>query len=144
MTLQKDTKAQGFTLLEVLVVLLLIALGSSLAVFALSTSERRHTLKRATRQVEVFLKEARAGAVLKKRVLYVQADEVEGDLNLLGPDNTTLRTYRPPEGITLKARRIVFFPNGSTSGGSIVLSDGRIRYRVTIEEATGIVRTERQ
>lgn len=134
----------GFTLLELLVVLLLLSLGTTIAILSLSSSQRRQSFNTTVKELGLFLKEARAGAILKQKVLTLYKDEKGEGLFLTTEDNETIKTFVPPEGIIIEMDPIVFFPDGSTGGGTVKVSSNNRRYTIIIDEATGIARTKKQ
>jgi general secretion pathway protein H len=163
-------KAKGFTLLELLVVLVIISLSSALVVPRLAGSMSNLNLRTACKRVAASLRYARTRAAAEKNpysaVFDFQrgtlsiadsryfADESE-DAGLEGPEKEEYvpKTYLlPPEVILEQASRgelkadsgsfeVTFFPSGSCSGGEIILANKRgRRYTVSVDFITGSVR----
>ncbi len=137
----------GFTLVELLVVLVVIGLVASLATPMIQTSLPGHRLRAAAEAVRGEFREARARAVRENREVAVLVD-VEAR-TLLGDWSATALALG--EGLALKlvsARReragdgrgrIRFYPDGSSTGGIVTLGDGRTAYRLEVDWFDGRV-----
>lgn len=114
----------GFTLLEMLVVLAVTALIASLSwpvlQGALAGQQFRSAL--ATSQADLVQASARAIA-LDRPVRFVPSGSLDTNIRLAMPD-----------------RGITFFPDGSSNGGVLVLSEGRRETRVVVDPVTGATR----
>jgi general secretion pathway protein H len=166
----KSRDYRGFTLLELLVVLVLISILSALVAPRVGNSIRNMTLTGAAQKIAASLRYARSKAVSEKEAYIAVLDLKNSSLFVLtaqeyagvnGPElsvaakekGSRLKIYDLPEGVQLaKAKsggdeadsglfQILFFPNGSTSGGWIVLKNdiGR-RCRIEVDVITGAVR----
>jgi len=160
-------KDRGFSLIELLVVLILLSLSLALVAPSLSGFSRGVALKGAAQKVSGILRNSRSEAVNKGRVYQVvfnpQSREVsvrsmelseENDERKEGPPPE--KTYLLPEGIQMKgdpadsslgaseAFPIEFYPNGGSNGGRILLnSPDRPGYRIQVDFLTGIVELKR-
>lgn len=136
----------GFTLLEVLVVVALMAIIASLTAPLVAGARSGAEAQVSARQVAATLRKSRSQAIIENRELVVTVD-VEGHSigiddevaqNL--PDSLRIRVYSAhfehQDGDTAG---IGFFPDGSSTGGEIILQDGRSAYHVQIEWLTGQV-----
>lgn len=115
-------KAHGFTLLEMLVVLGIMALVAGLGFPAVQRgiAGARHRL--AISQVEAALIEARAEAIRSGGPVTFRPPDA---------DATVWRGAQPPR-LVPQERPLVFFPDGSATGGEIALEeqDARMTWRV--------------
>lgn len=137
----------GFTLLELLVVLLLLALVYGLAVPMFSAGQPGTELKGATRQIAAGLRQARNEAVRQKEeaVLVLDVEKrnfmVSGDrrrYNLPASLVYTLVTAQSdlrPDGVGA----IRFYPDGSSNGGRITVAFGTRKYEINVDWLTGRV-----
>jgi len=162
--------SKGLTLLELLVVLVLIGVISGLLAPRIGNSVRNTTLKSASQKVAASLRYVRSRAVSEKATYMVQFDFEQARLSILtekeppdakerkDPGNRTeksarARSYELPEGVHLEKAvlgngevhsglfRVLFFPNGGSSGGKVVLrNDGGRRCEIKIDFITGVVR----
>jgi general secretion pathway protein H len=161
---------RGFTLLELLVVLVLISILSALVAPRVGNSIRNMTLTAAAQKMAASLRYARSRAVSEKVTYIAQLNFKKASLSILtaqesaGANGGKLsvdgeekgsrpKVYDLPGGVQLaKAKsgedeadsglfQIFFFPNGSTSGGWIVLrNDAGKRCRIGVDVITGAVR----
>ena len=160
---------KGFTLLELLVVLVIISLMSALVVPKIAGSMVNLKLKTASKRVSAALRYARSNAVSEKRTYAAAFDFDKNRLSIFtspidGGENdeepvedeegsaSRPRVYDLPEGIRVEKGvagdeevdsglfQIFFFPNGGSSGGHVILANNRGRsYRIGIDFITGIV-----
>lgn len=135
MSATDDRHANGFTLIEVLVVLAITALVTGLAFPALQTIAANWRFRAATTTLAARLSGARATAIAGDRAVdFAAAGEavvVEGRISRFEPGMTT-RTD-PGTGIT-------FFPDGSSTGGEVALSDRHRSAAFIIDQASGLAR----
>jgi general secretion pathway protein H len=145
---QRDTcpRQRGFTLLELLVVLTIMAFAAAIVVPSLggpSTSE----LKSAARELASGLRYARGQAIVHRNEAALVLD-IEGRTFTVPPDT---RVHRLPDKIGIKlftAQRdlvnekvgaIRFFPDGGSNGGRITLATGERKFDVDVDWLTGRV-----
>ena len=166
-------KPSGFTLLELLVVILIVSLISALVLPRMAASLPGVQLKSTARAVAASLRYARSKSVFEstpyvaifdptRKLLAIEpmekpieADELDSFRVIL--DTSKLhKVYQFPDEIELAvfdnrdADRdrdlfpILFFPRGDSTGGKIVLQNLRgRRYALTVDPITGAVEIER-
>ena len=137
---------KGFTLLELLVVLLVLALVATFVIPSLGGGEAVQ-IKSAARSLAAGLRHTRNQALDGNRPAALSLDVAKREYRLPGEQ----RARRLPERIdivltTARSLRegdargaIRFFPDGSSSGGRIALSTGRLKYLVDVDWLTGRV-----
>ncbi|MGM0554347.1 MAG: GspH/FimT family pseudopilin [Pseudomonadota bacterium] len=145
-------RLRGFTLIELLVVLAILAgvVGALTLRFdgALAGMETRS----AARDVASALRYARGRAIAGQQETGV-AIEVEGlEYRLLGLDEERRHSLGDRIAIDLLTDQtsllsetegaIRFFPDGSSTGGEVILSSDAGRYTITIDWLTGRVRID--
>lgn len=166
----KPRDHKGFTLLELLVVLVLISILSALLAPRVGNSIRNMTLTGAAQKIAASLRYARSKAVSEKETYIAVLDLKNSNLSIftaqgyaavsvpkLSVDvkekSSRVKVYDLPEGVQLAKIKsgqretdsglfqILFFPNGSTSGGWILLmNDVGKRCRIEVDVITGAVR----
>ncbi len=125
-------RARGFTLLELLVVLVIIGLASTLVFVSTTGSLFRSRESRFVEEFQSYLVRAKAAALGGGRMVEFLIDGEERRFGLDG------RGWRPiPKTMQIEAEGLldegnstyglVFYPDGSSSGGAIdlVWDDGR-------------------
>lgn len=140
--------AAGFTLLELLVSLVIASLALTLVGPRLASVVPGVQLKTETNKVAALLKHARSRAIAEGNIIGVYLKKSEESSSLR--QTNSARTYRWPESIRLeveyktrfrdKPNGVYFYPDGSSSGGLLTLSDGDRRFRIRVNWLTGGVR----
>jgi general secretion pathway protein H len=141
--------SRGFTLVELLVVLAVMALVLMVAGPMVSNALPGAQLKTAARDLAAGLRYTRNRAISTNRSTAFLLDtearryRVEGE-----PEVRTLPAEFAVSILTARSEledartgRIRFFPDGSSTGGEITLSNGARTYRVTVDWLMGRIRT---
>lgn len=153
----------GFTLLEMILVLAILALASSLVAPAITSGIKSAKLKTTCRKAGALMRQARNKAVAFKRTMVV---DIDGEAQRLaihpftglredqGRELTaqTVISYPIPQGISIEEMRIgeekardevtqsviFFYPDGRSTGGQILFQDDRGRaLRLLVDRITG-------
>jgi general secretion pathway protein H len=135
-------RGAGFTLIEVIAVMLIIALVASLAV-TITPGTGRAGLKALTLQTAALLRRERLGAILTGRDREVSLD---GELRILVGDGGDVVAL--PRDITLdilgidalwSGRQAVvrFHPDGASTGAVLKLSREKAEYEIRVNWYTG-------
>ena len=144
--------AQGFTLLELIVVLAIIALVIALVPGLMLRPQPGLDIEVAARALADGLRRTRSQAMVSNRE-EVFAVDVEQGLFRAGRDrplkqldrNIELRLYTAEaELIDRESGRIRFFPDGSSTGGAIDLRLADQHQRVSVDWLTGQVEIARE
>jgi prepilin-type N-terminal cleavage/methylation domain-containing protein len=135
----------GFTLIELVLVLVLLAAAGAMAVPAVQPALESVRAEAAARRTASFLDDARRRAVLERRVLVVRCRPDEERLVLLGAAAGE-KVFQVPEGLAIASCRpeeLRYFPQGSASGMTLLLRDRRGRERsVSVGTFTGLSRID--
>lgn len=140
-------RARGFTLVEILVVVALIALAVTLVAVTVGDGLKGAKVKAASRDLVAALRYTRGQAIVKResKTLRVDVDkrrysapgrpwvELPKDMDM---KLFTARSELEEEGIG----RIRFFPDGASTGGHIDLIRGEATWRVDVNWLTGEIR----
>jgi general secretion pathway protein H len=143
-------KGRGFTLVELLVVLVIAALVLALVGTSISRSISGAEMRSAARKVAANLRYTRTQAILQKseQVFVVDADAKtyqapERELVELPEEMNVALTTARSELTGENAGGIRFYPDGGSTGGFVELeSDNRV-YKVSVAWLTGETRVER-
>lgn len=162
-------KERGFSLIELVIVMVLVSLSLALVAPSLSRFSKGVELKTTAQKISGILRYFRSESIQKGRVYQVLFDvdlrevriqslegEEKGETEIQKNDQMALkRAYPLPAGIQMKEIKIPspefpsdlptieFYPNGGTNGGSIILDAQDQRgYRIKVYFLTGIVEIE--
>jgi general secretion pathway protein H len=144
-------KEKGFSLIEMLIVLILICLSISLIAPSFSRFSKTVELKGVAQKVSGILRYCRSEAVNKGQDYQVLFDsdmrEVKVQPLVLEEEENEepVQSYPLPEGIQIKGgNRIEFYSNGGSNGGTILLeSEGHKGYKIKVHFLTGMVEVEK-
>jgi general secretion pathway protein H len=157
--------SSGFTLLELVIVMIIVGLMSVLVVPVIGGSLSNMELKTAAKKTASALRYCRNKAATQKTTYIAGIDFATNIISIENkkkasekPDETDetdepdLKTYKLPEGVHMEKIvsgdqeidsgrfKITFFPNGSCSGGLITLAGTREKqYNINLDSITGIV-----
>ena len=137
----------GFTLLEILIVLVIGVLLVALVPPLLSGMSGATELRGAARQLAAGLRNARNEAVTHQQEAVLTLDlerrrfGVTGDPREIAlPESVALKLYTAQSELLDSATGgIRFFPDGSSTGGAITVSGPKLAYRVNVDWLTGAV-----
>lgn len=135
---------RGFTLLELLIVMVISAALLAIVPPMLSRQLEQADFKRSARELASALRSARTAAVASQREQSVQLDLVArryrdhrgGEHHLPAEPTIKLHTARS-EIAGARIGSIRFYPDGSATGGGLSLSDGQRQLRVEVDWLTG-------
>lgn len=162
-------RCNGFTLIEVIVVLLIISLSIALVTPSLSRFSSTVELKATTKKVSAILRYYRSEAINRGKVYHILFDS---DLNEVRIQPVVLaeeqgegekkeedippKTYAIPKGVHIKEVKvestqypsdfptIEFYANGGSNGGAITLdSQDRQGYKIEVDFLTGVVAVQK-
>lgn len=144
---QDYKSSRGFTLLEILVVLVIASLMISLVPPLFSGAVSSTRLKGSARDLAIALRETRSKAIIHNTEQLVYLDlktpryRIGNAKPLTLPENVMM-AVEVVTGATLteKTQHVVrFFPDGSSSGELITLSGGNRAYHLQLNWLTGSI-----
>ena len=143
-----DPRCGGFTLIELMVVLVIAGLLLTVLPPMFSAALPGVQLKGAAREVASALRFARDRAITRQRESTLTFDLESREYRVSGRE----RAYSLPSGLdvelfTVRSEQtdedtgaIRFFPDGSSTGGRVTLAGGERSYAVDVDWLTGRVR----
>jgi len=146
----RRARHRGFTLIEITIVLLIIAIGSVLAVPMMEAGFEAREVRRAARQIAATMHFCRGEAVGLGEPQELVIDPVGNKIHTTGWARWAVLTDRAviedvQGGVPIGDGRVqvLFFPNGSTSGAEILLASRNHRMenriRVALDPLVGSI-----
>jgi len=140
-------RERGFTLLEMMVVLVIAAIAYAVLLSAPLGKASAADLKAAARTLASGLRQAQttAMATRKDAVLTIDVESREYVTTLDTtprklPENLDLKLYAAQSEVSSERRgSIRFYPDGSSTGGRITVAAGERKYLVDVDWLTGRV-----
>jgi general secretion pathway protein H len=138
---------KGFTLLEILIVLAIMAFATALVMPMFGSGVSTVELRNSARQLASGLRSARSEAIAQRRETFLLLDVAQRRFRA-GSDP---REYTLPRNLELKLftaqndlvddkiGSIRFFPDGGSNGGRITVGSGQRKYEVDVDWLTGRV-----
>ena len=140
---RRDKAEGGFTLLELLVVVAVVALLVTVVVPWFAGALNRLQADEAADDIVAAMTEARDLAAGRHRTVKVMVDEKAGTIEVEGGRYRSLPAgvalSGPPSGYDGKGI-ILFHPDGTSDGGQVVASRGDVAWAVSVELLTGQIR----
>jgi len=137
-------RASGFTLIELMAVLVLLALAMTAVTFSFSKSLQSAKIRGASRDLVAALRYTRGQAIVKgkQEVLLLNLDDnsynAPGKNSIKLPKGMGLRLTTAESELTGgNSGGIRFFPDGSSTGGHISVFQGQREWRVNVAWLTG-------
>jgi len=136
----------GFTLLELIIVLVLLGAAAAVVVPSFTGGILGLQLETSSRDLITRMRQARVDAVSQQavfRVVLSGEDSKYSKYMLVDEYGRELRSYELPKGISLTAKdqlplTISFYPNGRSSGGSFGLKrEGGRELTIRVDPITG-------
>jgi general secretion pathway protein H len=138
---------RGFTLLELLMVLVIAAAGYALVVRFTAGGVSGAELKSAARAVAAGLRDARGTAIARQESAALVLDLEHRTFEVSGrgrarslPERLELKLYTAQSEIVDEKRGAIrFYPDGSSTGGRVTVASGERRFLVDVDWLTGRV-----
>ncbi|MBL0142241.1 MAG: GspH/FimT family pseudopilin [Betaproteobacteria bacterium] len=143
----RSARQSGFTLLELVLVLVIAASGYALTVRFAGSGVSGAQLKSSARTVAAGLREARGQAIATQESAALSVDLDKRTIEVTGanrpralPERLEIKLYTATSEIVDDKRGAIrFFPDGSSTGGRVTLASGERRFLVDVEWLTGRV-----
>ncbi|HMM65350.1 MAG TPA: GspH/FimT family pseudopilin [Dokdonella sp.] len=136
--------SRGFTMIEMIVVIVLIGIVASVVAFSFAKSLSSARVQAASRDLVAALRYTRGQAIVKgeQKVLMLDLEKNayqapgKGEIEL--PKDMVLRlTTAQKELTSASAGGIRFFPDGSSTGGNIAVVLGEREWKINVGWLTG-------
>ena len=153
-TLRAGIDKRGFSLIELMLVLLLMGVSSLIVLPTIDSGLREREVRRSALALAAVARELRSRALFEgipQRLVLNVVDSsyvVGHDREVHLPSEVKFFQVEGGETIESNLRQFIFFPNGSNLGGAIGLSGVRnaVKYSVRLEPLSGrvdVIRSDR-
>ena len=132
-------KALGFTLLELLVVLIILGFSAAVAVPSVSRFMNSLEFKKETARIMAVMRYARLMAVTKGQPVYMEIAEDPNSLKFTGAitENKNLG-LNSDDTLSMDPATIIFSPAGHATPGSLNLTKGNRSQKIIIDPLSGL------
>jgi general secretion pathway protein H len=141
---QDMASVEGYTMAEMLVVLALLALVASLSFPTGMRSRTSQGLENQAMTIAAMLKAARMAAITRNTEASFDADLVRRNLSATGLSehiqlgkNVGLSMLTARKEVQSGTGTIRFFPDGTSTGGTLKLEQGKRRIDINVDWLTG-------
>jgi len=146
---QPKVGSRGFTLLELVVALLVIAVAMGLVAPTIGRSLEGLRVRSEVSGFSATLRHARERAITSREPHVVVVNPTRRLMTVTGAEDEVrwTRALSPRltiEAVTPDALKVRFEPQGTSSGGAFRLSTGSVSYRISVDAVTGRVRNHRE
>ena len=140
--------AGGFSLLELIVVLLIIAVTGAFTLPAVASGWRAREVRQSTRELAGVMRGLRERAIRlgTEQELLLDPDgrtvEWSGEAGTTLPEGASIIGIRGGWRDTDGSVRVVFYPNGGTTGVALLVGDerpGGLRFAIEVDSLLGAV-----
>jgi prepilin-type N-terminal cleavage/methylation domain-containing protein len=138
----------GFTLLELIVTLFVLALATALAMPAIGRGTEGIRARAEATRFSALLRHTREQAITARRAQEIVVDPETRRVTVRTGHDDARTALTWPERVTIQANpppalTVRFEPYGGSTGGDFLVTSATFRYHVTVDPITGRVRTER-
>ncbi|MBZ0223777.1 MAG: GspH/FimT family pseudopilin [Dokdonella sp.] len=138
------SRARGFTLIELMAVILLLAIAMTIVSISFSKSLQSAKIRAASRDLVAALRYTRGQAIVKGKSQVLVLDLEKNAYTAPGkgarelPKGMVLRLTTAESEVTGgNSGGIRFFPDGSSTGGHIAVLQGQREWRINVAWLTG-------
>ena len=138
-SLNDSRNQSGFSLFELLVVIAILALTTSVSIEAFKSTSPSFAIKTATEKVKLDLRKTRQAAIKTNRSQRLEFRE--GGYVIPHENNDVIVPYGVVvELVQSNVWDLIFYADGSSTGGVVMLRKGARRSQIEVNPITGGVR----
>lgn len=134
----------GFTLLELIIVLFIMAIGASIVAVSVSRSYEKGVLRGEVTRLHSTLRQARELSLQQRTPFTFVLEQEDGTFRLEKNGVLYGRLLSVSKDVILKGKSIVFLPKGNSTGGYITVTNSKGRgYFIEVDPVTGTAKVGR-
>ena len=146
---QSEIDSRGFTLLELILTLLVVAVAVGLVAPAIGRSTEAVRARAEVAGFSATFRHAREQAITTRQQYTVVVNPVSRLQTVMTGEDEVQWTHALSARLTIEAATpdgltVRFEPQGTSSGGEFRISTGAVTYRVSVDPVTGRVRNHRE
>jgi prepilin-type N-terminal cleavage/methylation domain-containing protein len=146
---QSEIDSRGFTLLELILTLLVLAVAVGLVAPAIGRSTEAVRARAEVAGFSATFRHAREQAITTRQQYTVVVNPVSRLQTVMTGEDEVRWTRALSARLTIEAATpgaltVRFEPQGTSSGGEFRISTGTVTYRVSVDPVTGRVRNHRE
>ena len=146
---QPKVDARGFTLLELIVTLVVLAVAAGLVAPTIGRSTETLRARAEVAGFSATFRHAREQAITTRQPYTVAVNPTNRLVIVTTGEDEVRWTRTLSSRVDIRAETpgslaVRFDPQGTSSGGEYRVSSGKITYRVTVDPVTGRVRNQRE
>jgi general secretion pathway protein H len=148
MARRAPNRASGMTMIEILVVLSIMAIGAAIVVPMVGgTGASSGDLRSAARQIAAGLRHARSEAIAQRRETVLTLDLEKRSFRVAQepreialPEKVEIKLFTAQSDLVNERQGAIrFFPDGGSNGGRVTVASGERKYEVDVDWLTGRV-----
>lgn len=125
----------GFTLIELIIVLVIIGLAASIVIFSVSRLYDTTVFREEARKIYQTIKYAKKIALLERRNTEFRIDEESNSYWIDFGNDSPTKTYSLPSRYKLTGETVYFFPKGNCSGGVLnIQNEQDKKYQIEVDQ----------
>lgn len=136
---------RGFTLIELIMVLAVIALAASITAISIGRTSQKALIRDEASLLQGALRLARQESLFSRTPVFFVLEPEDGTYAVLRGEAEVRERHQVPASLMLTgSQEIAFFPKGNSTGGSVTLSGPAGRsYLIEVDHVTGIAKLQR-
>jgi general secretion pathway protein H len=141
----KGLSAEGFTLLELIVVLVILGIAMTIGTISINRAYQKSTLKDEALRVQGTLRHARDSSLIDRMPVTFMLEEEAGQFWLERDGKVFGRVRKVPMGLAIEGESIVFMPKGNSTGGVVIIKRSKQDrgYVIEVDKVTGVAKIRR-
>ena len=138
------SKTGGFTMLELVIVLVIVSLGAGLVLMSLGNTKGREELRSESVGIYTELRHLRERALIERMPYALVADTDSGTYRVIKNGAPTGKPHRIREGLRIGGGPVVFYSKGSAAGPPFIVQDNKGRgFTIGVDKVTGTAEIKR-